>query len=119
MRQTILWSAIVFGLVGFLYAMTLAPRPASAGDGKNLKVLSKSLSKKRIKTIMKTVSKAVDKSCDECHELEDFSRDTPMKEKAREMFRLTKSINARLKKDGFKEPVNCRTCHRGEAKPKK
>ena len=118
MRDKILIGAVVFGLLGFIYAMTLAPQTASAGDGKNLQVLPKSMDKKQLKKVMKTISKAVGKSCDECHELEDFSKDTPMKEKAREMFRLADAINARLKKDGYKHPVNCNTCHRGEAKPK-
>jgi hypothetical protein len=118
MRNKICLAAVAIGILGFVYALTLAPRPAVAGDGKNLKVLSNKLSKKEIKKIMKVVGKSVDKSCDECHDLEDFSKDTPMKKKAREMFKLSNTINARLKKDGFKEPVNCNTCHRGEAKPK-
>lgn len=119
MRQRILLGAVVIGLLGFVYAMTWAPQPASAGDGVNLKVLSKSLSKKQIKAIMKTLGKAVDKSCDDCHDLEDFSKDSPMKNKAREMMRMTNSINARLKRDKFEKPVNCNTCHRGETKPAK
>jgi hypothetical protein len=119
MRSKIYVAAVVIGLLGFIYALTLAPQPAVAGDGKNLKVLDSSLSKKQIKTVMKAISKAVDKSCDECHDLEDFSKDTKMKSKARQMFQLTNKINARLKADKFKTQINCNTCHRGAAKPKK
>lgn len=118
MRNTIFAAAAILGALGFVYALTFGPGSAIAGDGKNLQVLSKSLTKKQIKKIMKGIGKAVDKSCDECHDLEDFSKDTDMKKKAREMFRLTGEINARLKKDKFKKQVNCNTCHRGEAKPK-
>jgi len=91
----------------------------AAGDGKNLQVLSKDLTKKEIRALMKEVGKAVGKSCDECHDLEDFSKDGDMKKKAREMFKLTNSINSRLKKDGFKKRVKCVTCHAGDAVPKK
>lgn len=119
MRTKILFGTTIAGLLAFLYAVTLAPQPASAGAGKNLKVLPASMSKKEIKKVMKSISKAVGKSCDECHDLEDFSKDTKMKKEAREMFRLASSINARLKKDGFKAQVTCNTCHRGKAKPEK
>jgi hypothetical protein len=119
MRNKMWIGAVALGLAGFLYAMTWAPAPVDAADGKNLKVLPRNLSKKQIKSIMKDVSKAVDKGCDECHDIENFAKDTPMKKKARQMFQMTNTINATLKKQGFKKKeVTCMTCHGGKAVPK-
>lgn len=118
MRSKIYAAAAILGLCGFVYAVVVGPSPAAADELKNLQVLPKTLSKKQLKDIMKKVGKAVDKSCDDCHDLEDFSKDTEMKKTAREMFKLTNAINARLKKEKLEGRVTCNTCHRGEAKPK-
>lgn len=119
MGNRLFLAAAGLGIAALVLIFAFSPAPAdAAGDGKNLKVLSKDLTKKQIRNIMKEISKAVDKSCDECHDLDDFAKDNDLKKKARDMFRLTNSINARLKKDGFKKRINCRTCHAGEAIPK-
>ena len=68
---------------------------------------------------MKLVSKALGVQCDFCHDLDDFSKDVEHKEVARGMMKMTASINAKLKKDGFKGEVKCITCHAGAEKPKK
>ena len=117
MTNRILLALIVVGLFAFATALSISPEAEAQGELKNLKVLPKSLSKKEVKKIMKSISKATDKSCDDCHELEDFSKDLPMKKKARQMMRMVNTINAKLKKDGFKKRVKCDTCHRGKAKP--
>lgn len=117
--RAIAWIAIA-SLAATVYVIIASapPRAHAESYGKNLQVLSKDLSKKELRAIMKTASRAVGKTCDECHDLKDYAKDNELKKKAREMFRLTASINARLKKDGFKKRVKCVTCHAGEAKPK-
>lgn len=113
-RILLAMSVVALIAIGLVFA---APPAAAAGEAKNLQVLSKDLTKKQLKAIMKNVSKAVGASCDGCHDLEDFSKDSELKKRARSMFRMTNSINAKLKKDGFKKRVKCVTCHAGKAKP--
>lgn len=118
--QTKIWiGAIALGLAAFIYSLTWAQQPAAASKPKNLQVLSKNLSKKEVKKIMKGISKSVDKGCDDCHDLEDFSKDTKLKKKARSMMRMVGMINGDLRKGGFKGQVSCITCHRGKEKPEK
>lgn len=100
--------------------MTTQPTPAQAAPGKNLKIYPKDPDVAQIKKDMKVMAKATGHQCEECHkDLEDLAADTPMKEKARQMMKMVGSINATLKKDGFKEQVTCNTCHAGQKKPKK
>jgi len=98
-----------------------APQPsASAAPGKNLKVYPPDTDTVQIKKDMKLVSKALGVQCDFCHDLDDFSKDdNKHKEVARQMMRMTASINGKLKKDGFKAEVSCMTCHNGAEHPKK
>ncbi len=119
MRSKLLIGAILFGFIATSYALILGAPTADAADVKNLKVLPKSMNKKALKKFMKKMSKAVGKSCDDCHEIKAFDKDTKMKEKARDMLRMVNTINAKLKKDGFKGKVSCITCHRGKEKPQK
>ena len=98
----------------------LAPQPiASAAPGKNLKVYPAGTDTAEIKKDMKLVSKALGVQCDFCHDLDDFSKDVEHKDIARGMMKMTASINAKLKKDGFKAEVSCMTCHNGAEHPKK
>ena len=99
----------------------LAPRPiASAAPAKNLKIYPKDTDTAVIKKDMKVMSKALGVQCDHCHDLDAFDKDdNKHKEVARQMMKMTASINARLKKDGFKAEVKCVTCHAGQEKPKK
>lgn len=119
MRSNFFLGAICAGLLATGYAFTLAPPAAEAAGAKNLKVYPKGTSKKDIKKGMKAISKALGVECDFCHDLSALDKDTPMKEKARDMMRMTMSVNANLKKQGFKQEVTCATCHAGHEKPKK
>ena len=62
-------------------------------------------------------------SCTHCHTAGEWDKsDKPQKEIAREMSRLSKTINTELlpkiaNLDSKKPTVNCTTCHRGEIKP--
>jgi hypothetical protein len=118
MRIKILLGAMLAGLLALGYAFTLEQPVAAAGGPKNLKVFPKGTSKKEVKKVMKGWSKALGEKCDYCHEMDDFSKDTKNKRKAREMFRMVRDINkSHLGK--YKGKVSCATCHRGEKKPTK
>lgn len=118
MRSKIFLGAIVAGFVAMGYAFTLGQPAADAAGLKNLKVYPKNTDKKSIKKDMKVISKALGVQCDHCHDMSAMEKDTKNKEKARDMMRMTRTINARLKKDGFKKEVTCKTCHDGETTPK-
>lgn len=111
---------LVLALAATAWVIALAaPRPLSAAPGKNLKVYPAGTDTAEIKKDMKLVSKALGVQCDFCHDLDDFSKDVEHKDVARGMMKMTASINAKLKKDGFKGEVKCITCHAGAEKPKK
>ena len=61
-------------------------------DFKNVQVLNIE-SKKEMKKYMKSISKDLGAKCKDCHYMDDFSIDNPMKNKAREMIILTRQIN--------------------------
>lgn len=111
---------VVLALAAFAWGIALVvPRPLSAAPGKNLKIYPAGTDTAEIKKDMKLVSKALGVQCDFCHDLDDFSKDVEHKDIARGMMKMTASINAKLKKDGFKGEVKCITCHAGAEKPKK
>lgn len=117
MRNRILLGTILAGLMATAYAFTIGQPTADAASGKNLKVYPKGTDKKKIKKDMKAMAKALGVQCDFCHTMSGMQKDTPMKEKARKMMRMTGSINKDLKKQGFKKKVNCKTCHDGKKEP--
>ena len=111
---------VVLALAALAWTIALvAPRPLAAAPGKNLKIYPAGTDTAEIKKDMKLVSKALGVQCDFCHDLDDFSKDVEHKDVARGMMKMTASINAKLKKDGFKGEVKCITCHAGAEKPKK
>jgi hypothetical protein len=120
MRSILLALSLTCGLALAL-ALTLATHQPSvqAAPGKNLKIYPKDTDVAQIKKDMKLLAKATGHQCDECHDLEAMDKDTPLKEKARQMMRMVGTINESLKKDGFKAEVTCNTCHAGQKKPKK
>ncbi len=97
---------------------------------KNLQVLPKDFTGKRLAPIMKGFTRSLGVRCQYCHVGEegkplstfDFASDAnPMKDRAREMYRMLGDINGHLKKiepSGDKR-VNmwCFTCHRGRPRP--
>jgi hypothetical protein len=117
MRQKILSGALLAGLITLGWAGFVRTPSAYAEDGgKNIKVL-KGMSKADLKKTMKGIATALGVQCDNCHEPEDMSKDTPKKEKAREMMLMVQGIN----KTYFKgeQKVACITCHNGKPEPKK
>jgi hypothetical protein len=105
----VLLSAIVVGLGLTSYGF------AQQG-GKNLKILPKTMTKPEIKRAMKGIADALGVQCDHCHDTDDMAKDTPKKERAREMMLMTQNVNKTTFKG--KDKVKCVMCHRGKAEPK-
>jgi hypothetical protein len=117
MHKKILLGVLVAALTLIGWAGLVRPNLAEAQDGgKNVKIL-KGMSKADIKKTMKGISTALGVQCDHCHDTDDMAKDTPKKEKAREMLLMTEAVN----KTHFKgeRKVTCVTCHNGKAEPKK
>jgi photosynthetic reaction center cytochrome c subunit len=66
--------------------------------------------------IMGWFAKELGVKCAHCHDVKDFSKDTPKKARAREMLQMTGYV-ARDYYGGNDSPVGCGTCHRGSVKP--
>jgi hypothetical protein len=61
------------------------------------------------------IAKGLGVTCDHCHNEDDFSADTPKKDKARAMLKMVATINQTYF-DG-KSRVHCITCHNGGTSP--
>lgn len=118
MRKKLLLATLLGGFLTAGYALTFSAPVADAGGAKNLKVYPKDTDKKVIKKDMKALSKALGVQCDFCHSMSALDKDSAMKEKAREMMRMTNAANKTLKAKGFKKAVTCNTCHNGAKTPK-
>lgn len=116
MQAKILLGTILSASLALAYAFAFLPSAAEAGDPDNLEVLPDSTSEDEIRQIMQEVSRALGVTCDHCHDDDDMSQDTEMKETARDMMRMTNAINNRHL-SGSGSEVTCMTCHRGEATP--
>lgn len=118
MRNKLLLASLLSGLVIGGYALTFSMPIADAGGAKNLKIYPKGTDKAAIKKDMKLMSKALDVDCDFCHDMDAMDKDSDMKNKARDMMKMTAAVNKSLKTSGFKQKVTCMTCHGGKKKPK-
>jgi hypothetical protein len=116
--RKLLIGAILTGFFMTVLAFAGGSREATAADGggKNLKVLPATMTKAEIKKLMKGIADSLGVQCDHCHNTDDMSQDTKMKEKARDMMKMTAEIN----KAHFagKDRVKCVTCHNGNKEPK-
>ena len=110
----------LFGLVAFVLLGLAAMQPKP----KNLKVLPKNITADSLFIIMKTYEHSLGVTCSFCHVVNDssgyenYASDSiPVKEKCRDMMRMTAAIN----KIYFHKPdmvaVTCMTCHRGQKEP--
>jgi hypothetical protein len=117
MRKIVL-AAVLPLLFAVGYGMTALTPVVDAAPAKNLLVYPKNTDTKVIKEDMKKISKALGVQCDYCHDLAAMDKDTDMKTKGREMMKIAISLNAQMKKAGFKQQVTCNTCHAGQKKPK-
>ncbi|HZT59324.1 MAG TPA: c-type cytochrome [Pyrinomonadaceae bacterium] len=87
----------------------------------NIQVL-KGVPAGRVLPIMSAFSRALGVRCDYCHVFGEWAKDDKeTKQTARDMYRMTMSINDDLKKiktiAADNPVVNCTTCHRGQPKP--
>ncbi len=115
-RSWMVGSAGLAVVVALFVGAASAPAPAQSAGGQNLEVLPKTLSRSEIKSLMKQMADALGVKCQYCHDMGDMSKDTPKKEVARKMMRMTGEINASLLK-GSQSKVTCNTCHRGKEHP--
>jgi hypothetical protein len=117
MRQKILVGALLAGVFTLGWAgFVRSPNAYAEDGGKNIKVL-KGMSKADIKKTMKGIATALGVQCDHCHDTDAMDKDTPKKEKAREMMLMTEGINKTYFKGEKK--IGCISCHNGKEEPKK
>lgn len=88
---------------------------------KNVKILDIE-SKSEMKKYMKSISKDLGVKCSHCHDMDDKSLDSPEKDIAREMIKLTRYLNELLNSQSndtlkHKTHVTCWTCHYGKLEP--
>ena len=88
---------------------------------KNVKVLEIK-SRTELKKYMQSISKDLGVKCSYCHDMDDKSIDTPLKDITREMIKLTKYLNDILNVEipdttHHKTFVTCWTCHHGKTMP--
>lgn len=114
-----------------LLALALAPAAAQPPPEdileppKNLQVLPEDTDPERLRGIMAEVADALGVRCDFCHVGEGRERnfaadDKKEKRVARDMMRMTRTINAILQADSRDDPdarIECVTCHRGLTHP--
>ncbi len=129
MRSFVRFAVPALALSVALTLVHVGSSQAQGDDGKpkNLKVLPKTMSHREVENVMRGWSMALGVRCSSCHveaapgEEPDFAADKkPAKERARDMLRMTLSINDQLQKMNFKETpqVTCVTCHHGVAQPR-
>ncbi|HMU38114.1 MAG TPA: photosynthetic reaction center cytochrome c subunit family protein [Pseudomonadota bacterium] len=103
---------VLFPLLG---TMLLLSGAAASANFKNLQVMPKNVSKAALIAQMNSQVVALGKDCTHCHDPKDPAKETPLKEKARDMMRMVAEINAKW--PGTLNRVTCYTCHRGNVKP--
>lgn len=108
-------------------APAAAPSGAGPGSGsraggaaaftgfKDLQVLPKEIKPEELKAMMKGIAAALGVKCTHCHVERAFAKDTEKKTAAREMMKMTFSINNTFLKG--KDQITCNTCHRGHDEP--
>jgi tetratricopeptide (TPR) repeat protein len=139
-RVSVVLAAIVLCVVA-VAAQNPAPPPPPAGSAapmpgqrpmpkpKNLKVLSKDIDHDQLMAIMRGFAGALGVRCTQCHvgqegnpQSMDFaSDDKDEKKTAREMLRMTETINKdyvnKISGNESEMQVTCVTCHRGQKEP--
>ena len=88
---------------------------------KNVQVLDIK-SRTELKKYMKSISQDLGVKCSYCHDMDNKSIDTPLKDITREMIKLTKYLNDILNvkisdTTNHKTFVTCWTCHHGKPNP--
>ena len=105
-------------IINLILLTTIA---VTSGKPKNLQVLDFE-SIRDVKKYMNTVAKDLGVKCSYCHDMDDKSIDTPLKDITREMIKLTKYLNDILNVEipdttHHKTFVTCWTCHHGKTMP--
>ncbi|MFQ6609791.1 MAG: c-type cytochrome [Fidelibacterota bacterium] len=111
MKKYQIFSLTVILITGWIFSSV-----SDKDKPKNLQIL-KFETIKETKTYMKTVSKGLGVKCIFCHNLDDFSLDTDHKKIARNMMKMTQSINEDYFTWKGARQIECRTCHQGQKEP--
>lgn len=126
-RKLVFFCAFLLAACAAMQQQQAAAPVPDQGGGRNLKVLPQNISHDELLRTMRRVARSLGVRCDHCHvanpagskERFDFPSDVkPQKEIARNMMRMTREINSRVKNAvPDAEPVSCWTCHRGQKEP--
>jgi hypothetical protein len=116
MRTKILLGTILASMLALGYAFVLHQPQAEASGPSNLQILPSDTSMADLRRTMQGMARALGVQCDFCHDMDNMAKDTPKKNEARAMMRMTNAINQRHLQNSS-TPVTCMTCHRGEKKP--
>ncbi|RYG43862.1 MAG: c-type cytochrome [Chitinophagaceae bacterium] len=122
---------ITLSALASMVVLGVAAVKVPAGKYRNLQVLPKDISDQKLDSIMDSYNKALGIGCNFCHSPAkqdannlDFALDeSPMKETARKMMRMTIEINKtnfyydKAERPEYLKVVTCKTCHRGEPYP--
>ncbi len=92
-----------------------ASTPTGNAQYPGLQVLPASWGEAELSAFMKEVSAGLGVQCDHCHDIESWADETPMKGKAREMMRMTMSLDSEFL--GGAQKLTCATCHKGKTSP--
>ena len=104
-----------------IYSFLLFSSVLAADSFKNVQILDIE-SRAEMKKYMKSISKDLGVKCSHCHDMDDKSIDTPQKDVAREMIKLTNYLNSLLNNQFIdstsnKTFITCWTCHYGKLEP--
>ena len=104
-----------------IYSFLLFSSVLPADSFKNVQILDIE-SRTEMKKYMKSISKDLGVKCSHCHDMDDKSIDTPQKDVAREMIKLTNYLNSLLNNQFIdstsnKTFITCWTCHYGKLEP--
>ncbi len=106
-----------------LTIFTISSFPMAQNTFKNLQVLNIE-SEREMRDYMKAISKDLGVRCTFCHDINDKSKDTHIKNIAREMIIMQRNLNNNyfsILTDSTANQniiqISCWTCHRGQSKP--
>jgi hypothetical protein len=124
MKPGRLLATALMGLVLPVLASAQPPTPQLV-EGPNVKVLT-GLYAQQFQEEMNFVVQALGVTCNTCHARGNFaSEEKPIKQKARQMFEMTRALNKQYFPDhkpaegeSVIGKVTCYTCHKGEQTPK-
>ncbi|NIG53366.1 c-type cytochrome [Chitinophaga sp. Cy-1792] len=122
LKKSVVVVAAALIAAGSLCSLSLPQQPEGP---KNLKVLPKDISHDQLIAVMHNFNTSLSVKCNFCHapgkddpkKMDFASDDNPHKDIARDMMRMTDSINTNFFKGSATMTVTCYTCHHGDKEP--